>query len=254
MRLKTGISGFDDLIEGGLIKNQTYIVCGPPGSGRTTFGIQFLVEGAKQNENGLYVAFTETPANIIKFMSRFNFDLVNLVKGKKIYFMNGTQELFEEFGKRVHTEEAEIFDLSAEQTSPKSFFEKIEPIIKKTPIERLVIDSTTALSFLGKSRENDTKQLARYINLLKQMDVTVVLLSEIIEHDSYNLEHYLSQGIIFLHHFPEDDEADMARAIQVIKMRGTKHPSNMFPISFTNNGLTIETGKMEDFEITENND
>jgi KaiC/GvpD/RAD55 family RecA-like ATPase len=239
MRITTGISGFDDLIEGGLVKSHVYILSGPPGSGRTTFGIQFLIEGAMQNESGLFLSLTETPTNVIKNMSRFKFDLVKHIKAKKIFFMDGTQELFGDAKPKGRPEQTEIFDLAAGPKTSKDLFEKIEPILAKAGIQRLVIDSTLALSFLTKSREDGSKQMAKYVNLLKQNTATVLLLSEVIEPNAVKFEHYLSHGIFYLHHFPNSARAESSRAIQILKMRGTKHDSALHPIIFSDNGLEL---------------
>ena len=239
MRVKTGIAGLDELVEGGFVKNDVYLLTGPPGSGRTTFGIQFLIQGAQQNEKGLFIALTETPTNVIKHMSRFKFNLVKYVKEKKIFFMDYSSELFDKPNKKLRAEESDIFDLSGEQTTSKDLFEKIGPVISKTGTERLVIDSTLALSFLTKSRETEVKQIAKYINALKQLEVTTILLSELIDPNLDRFEHYLCSGIINMHHFPKNNETEMRRAIQLLKFRGTKHDSMLHPISFTESGLKV---------------
>src|SRR4029450_5269103 len=56
----TGIEGLDDVLRGGLPRNRLYLVQGNPGSGKTTAGLQFLLEGREQRESGLYVTLSET--------------------------------------------------------------------------------------------------------------------------------------------------------------------------------------------------
>ena len=240
MRLKSGIPGFDELLEGGLIQNQIYLVSGVPGSGRTTFGIQFLAQGASQDEKGLFVAFTNNPTDIIKNMSRFNFNIIELVKNKKIFFMSAAQELFGADTDKSDTSQDKIFDLTATQATSKNVLDKIEPIITKTGIKRLVLDSTAVLPMAvkGREREFDEKQIFRVMNMFKDLGVTVLLLSEHNDPRSFRLEHYLAQGVIFLHN-PLDPEHDSQRAIQIVKMRGTKHDCKLHPISFAENGLTV---------------
>ena len=60
-RVSTGIKGLDDVLRGGLPKSRTILVVGSPGSGKTTFAIQFLVGGAKAGETGLYISLDEKP-------------------------------------------------------------------------------------------------------------------------------------------------------------------------------------------------
>jgi len=59
-RLKTGIAVLDDVLHGGLIPERLYLVDGNPGSGKTTFALQFLLEGVRQGEKCLYVTLSET--------------------------------------------------------------------------------------------------------------------------------------------------------------------------------------------------
>ena len=72
MRIPTGIEGFDDLVQGGLLTERVYVLSGPPGSGKTTFGVQFLANGASAGEVGLYVTLLECPQNIINDMSNYD--------------------------------------------------------------------------------------------------------------------------------------------------------------------------------------
>jgi len=65
-RISTGITELDAVIEGGLIKGKTYLVVGEPGTGKTVFGLQFLMSGLLQKEKGLYVAIDEKPAEVIE--------------------------------------------------------------------------------------------------------------------------------------------------------------------------------------------
>src|SRR4029453_13598633 len=56
----TGITGLDHILHGGLPRNRLYLVDGDPGTGKTTLGLQFLLEGARAGERGLYVTLSET--------------------------------------------------------------------------------------------------------------------------------------------------------------------------------------------------
>ncbi len=83
-RLSTGIKGLDDLIGGGLIPGRVYVVTGPPGSGKTTLGMQFLVEGAKNGERGVYISLVDDPKTIIQDMLHYRFNLLSYIRSKRI--------------------------------------------------------------------------------------------------------------------------------------------------------------------------
>src|SRR6476620_6896355 len=59
-RIRTGIPGLDDILCGGLTQNRVYLVEGSPGTGKTTLALQFLMEGIRQGEKGLYITLSET--------------------------------------------------------------------------------------------------------------------------------------------------------------------------------------------------
>src|SRR5690349_18355093 len=59
-----GIPGLDDILRGGLPRNRLYLVQGDPGSGKTTMGLQFLIEGQRRGEKGIYISLSETREEI----------------------------------------------------------------------------------------------------------------------------------------------------------------------------------------------
>src|SRR5512132_1708324 len=81
----TGITGFDEITEGGLPKGRPSLVCGGPGSGKTLFAMEFLVKGASEfNEPGVCVAFEEKPDELTKNVRTLGFGLEDLVARKKL--------------------------------------------------------------------------------------------------------------------------------------------------------------------------
>ncbi|MGB3907585.1 MAG: ATPase domain-containing protein, partial [Methanomethylovorans sp.] len=75
MRIESGIDGLDEIMQGGLLSERVYLLSGPPGGGKTTFGVQFLAKGALQGDVGLYVTLLECPQNIINDMSNYSFNV-----------------------------------------------------------------------------------------------------------------------------------------------------------------------------------
>jgi circadian clock protein KaiC len=90
-RVATGIKGFDEVLNGGLPKARTILIVGSPGSGKTTFAIQFLVGGAKAGEPGLYVSLDEKPERVKDNLSSFGWNLDSLEQSGKLTFIDATQ-------------------------------------------------------------------------------------------------------------------------------------------------------------------
>ena len=240
MRVRTGILGFDELIQGGLLENRVYILCGPPGSGKTTFGVQYLASGAAKNQIGLFVSLVENPVHIVNDMSHYTFDVRKWSKAKKLYFMD--------MGPLSHKESKSLkaSDSGAAQDdyvlSASDLLDKLERVIEKINAKRLVIDSLMTVKYSSGDPQLEKKEMTRFIRSLKDFGCTTVLLSEMVDPDAYNVEHFLAHGVIFLHNFFE--KGSMTRAIQILKMRGIKHDCAMRSISFTDDGLYIHPKKL----------
>ena len=81
----TGIRGFDQITGGGLPRGRPTLICGGPGSGKTMFGMEFLIRGAtERGEPGVFVSFEETPLDLAKNVASLGFDVGALIDEKKI--------------------------------------------------------------------------------------------------------------------------------------------------------------------------
>src|SRR4051812_40851194 len=77
-RLSTGIPGLDDILAGGLTPQRLYLVEGSPGAGKTTLGLQFLLEGRAKGEQGLYITLSETTEELIAVGQSHGWDITDL--------------------------------------------------------------------------------------------------------------------------------------------------------------------------------
>jgi len=118
-RVKTGIKGFDKLVEGGFPKGKIVLLSGTPGTSKTIFALQFLYNGATQfNENGLYVSFEEREQSLKSQALQFGWEFDKLEKANKV----------------------KILSIPANSIKETTAFEIIS-LAKKNSVKRLVIDS-----------------------------------------------------------------------------------------------------------------
>jgi len=222
VRLSTGVGGLDDIIEGGLIPNRVYLVTGPPGSGKTTLSLQFLIQGAREGEKGLYVSLIQKPEDVVMDMARYDPGIVPYVKDRKILLYDLGPVLWRE---------------SSKAPTWRSVLSRIREVAEAAKITRLVIDPLTAIGFPDTFPAEKRTELARFIRNIEELGITAILVDEMTEMDKYREEHYLVSGIIMMHYFMHEDR--MIRAIQVLKMRGTKHDTSMKVMKFSNDGIVV---------------
>lgn len=220
MRLSSGVPGFDELVEGGLLDDRLYVVSGPPGSGKTTFCSQFITQGAKESEDCLYVTMHETKEELIQDMSGYEFGFDRAVQSENVQFLN----LVTEAGKRTITQFG----------SDGGLTNRLVAFIESNDVDRVVIDSTMLLQHFFSDMSDE---ITGFLSALKQTDATTLLISEMTDPTSYSDEHYLAHGVIFFHNFL--DSSGMTRGLQVIKMRGTAIDCDIREISFSDQGLRV---------------
>lgn len=225
MRVSSGVSGLDSLVGGGLPPGRLYVLSGPPGSGKTTISTQFLVDGARQSENCLFVSMHESRADIVKDMSGYEFGFDRAIETDRLTFV----DVFSSEGKR-------LFRPPGKHRDASSLVNRLTGFIDSNGIDRVVIDSTMLLEHFLDDAESNTIQ---FLTSLKRTDATVVLISEMTDPTAYADEHYLAHGVVFLHNFLE--EGGMQRGIQVLKMRGTAIDTDIHDLSFGDDGVSVGT-------------
>lgn len=119
----------------------------------------------------------------------------------------------------------------------KQVLTKITEQVRLKGIKHIVVDSISAMRFIGADPHLERKQMAEFIRMLQKVGCTTILLSEMTDRDRYLPEHFLAHGVILLHNFLSSSQ--MMRAIQIIKMRGTAHSSNLHRLEITEEGIKV---------------
>ncbi|MHA1710900.1 MAG: ATPase domain-containing protein [Candidatus Freyarchaeota archaeon] len=236
-RVKTGIERFDEIIGGGFPKGATVLVTGGTGTGKTTFAIQFLVEGLKNGENGLLITCEEEPDRLYREMEQFGWDLKKFEEEGKLVVIDvastkagmPTSTKYREFQPRVANIDMDLVMLMGKA-------------IREKNVRRVVVDSVPALALRVKGAEALRELLFRIYSILERFECTSVVITEIAGGGGalsrYGVEEFLSSGVIKLS--MEKEEGKWVRKIQVVKMRGTKHDLNEHVFKITEKGIEVE--------------
>src|SRR5574338_959122 len=224
VKVRTGIPGFDSVVSGGFRQGQTIVVSGPVGSGKTTFGMQFLYTGAKDfDEPGIFVALSQSPAEIKNDFKAFGWDVQKLIEEGKMIIIDA---------RPFKKEEGFIaLDESLYRGEPVPFMHLTQLVlssIKRIGAKRLVVDSLTVLAMQYANNFYIRQGLQGLVYALEDQQCTSVLISEADVSEKTPIEWYVSSGVVLLSHVRKQDT--MERAIQILKMRGLKHSEQIFSI------------------------
>jgi KaiC/GvpD/RAD55 family RecA-like ATPase len=209
-KVKTGIDGFDELVDGGIPKGYTIFLSGYAGAGKTTFSMQFLDYGAKQGEPGLYITLEENAEQIIRDFEVFDPEINNLVASGKLRVIEIPISDFESFKDTVNNE------------------------IVAGGIKRLVIDSISYLQILFTDPLSFRRAIIELSAALKRAGITSILIGEMqsgaTSFSVSGVEEFATDGVVVLYYLQKEDT--FIRAVRVVKMRGTKIITKLSPYEF----------------------
>ncbi len=213
-RVNTGIPGFDGLVEGGIPEGFVVVVTGTPGTGKTLFSLQFLLEGIRNNERCIFFSFEETAEQLIKQTIRFGWDI----------------------GEYVDKGYLELFGFSRFST------EEILEIIDIFKPKRIVFDSLNIFSDI-----NDFRMSIEWRNIMKELKekkITCLAVTEKRSAKDFDEFDFMGDGVIFFDkkHRNELDPYPTYN-IHILKMRLTRVNEMPHAFFFTDHGIEL-TGTM----------
>ena len=232
----TGIPGADKILgEKGIPRGHSILVCGGPGSGKTTFAIQFLYKGAREHdEPGIYVSLDEEPEDVKRNMSKFGWDLAQLEKEKKLAFVNVSPV------RVTPSEKAGLIQLGMKEFKLIKLLEAIRTGIEEVKAKRLIIDPVTIFTLQYPDEVERIYAIRDLITDFKKIGCTNLLISELrgtgLERE-HQFEEYLTQGVILLRTAMKDER--LIRMFQVEKMRGLEVDNQPRPYNITNSGIEV---------------
>lgn len=234
-RVPTGIPGFDELCEGGLLRDRSYLVSGPAGSGKTVFAMQFLVNGAEQfNEPGIFVATEERPQHLREHSMSFGWDLEKLEDENMLAILDATST------KIGLPSDEKYIDVRPFDT--RSLLDQIITIQDEIGAKRAAVDSTTSIGFTISNPAKFRVELLKISTTMEILGLTSILTCEVIENgpDSisrFGVENFVVEGTIVLYYTRVENTR--LRSLEIFKMRGTNHSKKIHPFEITNRGILV---------------
>jgi circadian clock protein KaiC len=230
----TGIPGVDEILAGkGIPRGHTILVSGGPGSGKTTFAIQFLYTGATQHdESGVYVTLEEDPMDVKADMSKYGWDLKRLEDEKKLAFINVSPV-------RVAPDSTGLIQIGMKEFRLVKLLEAIRQGVKEVNAKRVVVDPVTIFTL---QYPDEVERIHAMRDLMRDLRTgcTNLLISELRGigwEREHQFEEYLAQGVILLRTFLKDGR--LVRVFQVEKMRGLAIDNQPRPYEISAKGIEV---------------
>lgn len=224
-RVNTGISGLDKLV-GGFKEGSVNLIIGGAGSCKTIMAMQFIIEGIKRGEKGIYMTFEEKKERTFDDMRSFGWNLEKYEESGELSFLEYTPE--------------QVRKIISEGGG------EIESLIEKTKAKRLVIDSMTSFALLYKD-ELARKEAALFLfELIHKWQCTALLTDQTLEEGKlFSQLGFEVDSIIILYHIRA--KGIRKRGLEILKMRGTKIPQKTFPFEVGSRGILLNTGGVLDW-------
>lgn len=223
----TGIQGLDEITAGGLPRGRPTLVCGGPGSGKTLFGLEFLVRGATQyDEPGVFISFEETIPDLMTNAASLGFNLRRLVAQQKIFLDH------------IHISRSEM--ASAGEYDLDGLFIRIADAVARVGARRVVLDTLEVLFGELPDPAFLRGEVRRLFQWLKSRELTTVVTAERDRPDAltrHGIEEFVSDCVLVLDHRTHEETS--TRRLRVVKYRGSTHGTNEFPFLIGARGISV---------------
>ncbi|MCU4717880.1 KaiC domain-containing protein [Halapricum hydrolyticum] len=221
-RIDLGISGLDDMIQGGVPERHLMVTIGAPGTGKTTFGLQFLYHGLQQGDNAVFITLEQSRQAIL--------DTAN--------------ERGWEFDRYEREDDLAIVDLDPVEmaNSLDNIRGELPQLIREFDAERLVLDSVSLLEMMYDDQAKRRTEVFDFTRSLKQAGVTTMLTSEASEDNPYASRHgiieYLTDAVFVLQ-YVRGDTQETRLAVEIQKIRNANHSRATKPYNITLDGIDV---------------
>ncbi len=225
-RATTGIAGLDDVLHGGLMPHQVYLLEGDPGTGKTTLAMQFLLAGRERGERGLYVTLSESKAELEAMAASHGWSL----EGIEVFELIPTEARLSPESQYTffHPEEVELHE------TVQGLIREVEAVKPA----RLVIDSLAELRLLAQEPQRYRRQALALKRYFEGGECTVLLLDDRTSQTVERQLHSIVHGVITLERLTRAYGKNRRR-LEIAKLRGSPFVEGYHDYAIETGGLRV---------------
>ena len=238
--ISTGNAILDEILCGGLSANRIYLLDGHPGTGKTTIGMQFLLDGIRRGESVLYVSLSETKAELRAIAHSHGWEIDKL----EIYELVDPSESLRTDSQYTMFQPSEV-ELGE---TTRSMLERVEQLNPK----RVVIDSLSELRLLAQNPLRYRRQILALKHFFVGRDCTAIFLDDKTTPDNDLQLQSLAHGVISLERVPMEF-GDERRRLRIVKFRGRQFIGGWHDFEIERGGIKIYpriSASLNEFDIT----
>ncbi|MDB5474127.1 MAG: non-specific serine/threonine protein kinase [Devosia sp.] len=226
-KARLGIPGLDDILVGGLARGHLYLLEGSPGTGKTTIGLKFLLEGHISGEKGLYVTLSETEAELRLTAKSHGwtigdkFEIFELAPPDSLLDNEHQQSL-------LYSSDLELGEAT------KAMFE----VVERLRPNRIVLDSLSEIRLLAQSSLRYRRQILMLKHYFARTGATVMLLDDLTSDANDKTVHSVAHGVIRLEELAPVYGPERRR-LRVLKYRGQSYRGGFHDFAIKHGGAEV---------------
>ncbi len=223
---RTGVSGLDDVLGGGLGNGRVFLLEGQPGTGKTTIATQFLLTGAAAGERCLYITLSESEDELRAGATSHGWDL----SGIEVFELVPPENLLDEDQQQSLLYSS---DLELGETTKRIFqaFERVKPT-------RVVLDSLSEIRLLAQSSLRYRRQILSLKHYFSRAGATVLFLDDLTSDTNDKTVHSVAHAVIRLEEIAPEYGAERRR-VRILKYRGRRFRGGYHDFSITTGGVQV---------------
>lgn len=222
-RIDVGIPGLDDMIEGGVPRESMVLAMGGPGTGKTTFAMQYIHRALDEGGKGVYFTLDQSEASVVRSADSKGFDFSG-------YRESGDLEV-------VRMDPVEMM------SNMRSIRGDLVEMIRDFGADRVAVDSVSHIEMMYEDPVSRRDQIFYFSESLKETGTTTLVTSEAARDNPYasryGVVEYTSDAVFVLRQVRTEELSEIHLAIETMKVRDTDHSREIKPFEFTGSGIQV---------------